>query len=167
MTNLDWMDPMLLFTRIFAQAAILSLRKMTQLIAWQANDYGDMLAQGEEKASVAAEEIARLSQYLSQLNFLKVFPGSLLFDWGFFLTVFESTIDSPFYIYPSFPWWEFFLHQKGADMTFDSNFLEVSQALQELKDIDLLCQAGLEFIDTVTSYSPLNKRIEQLGMLEL
>jgi hypothetical protein len=52
-------------------------------------------------------------------------------------------------------------------MTFDSNFLEVSQALQELKDIDLLCQAGLEFIDTVTSYSPLNKRIEQLGMLEL
>lgn len=41
MPNLDWMDPMLLSTKMIAQAAVLFLRTATQLIAWQAHDYGD------------------------------------------------------------------------------------------------------------------------------
>ncbi|KAJ5893423.1 fungal-specific transcription factor domain-containing protein [Penicillium taxi] len=95
MPNLDWMDPMLLFTRMIAQAAVLSLRKATQLIAWQAHDYGDMLGHCEQKAENAAREIARLSQYLSQLNFLKIHP---------FISI------------PLFLGGEFFIHQKGADI---------------------------------------------------
>ncbi|KAG0160806.1 hypothetical protein PDIDSM_8336 [Penicillium digitatum] len=69
--KLDWMDPLLLFTRMIAQAAVLQLRAATELIPWQAHDYGDLLAQCEHRASTAAQEIARLSQYLSQLSFLK------------------------------------------------------------------------------------------------
>ncbi|KAJ5548838.1 fungal-specific transcription factor domain-containing protein [Penicillium frequentans] len=146
MPTLEWMDPMLLFTRMIAQAAVLSLRKATQLIAWQAHDYGDMLARCEEKTSAAAQEIARLSQYLTQLNFLKIHP---------FISI------------PLFLGGEFFIHQQGADASFDSNFLEISGALQELRDIDLVCQAGLEFIDTATSHGLLNKKIDQLETLKL
>ena len=69
-----WVEPMLLFTSMTAQAVILSLCKVVESATCKTRPYRDIVAQYRQKSSAAAQEIAMLSKNLSQLNCFKVVP---------------------------------------------------------------------------------------------
>ncbi|KAL4778315.1 hypothetical protein BJX76DRAFT_362860 [Aspergillus varians] len=108
-----------------AQAAVLALSKYTESSRWHVQGNQDMAAQYQRKSLMAAQELAHLSQDLSKLSFFKIHP--LIF---ILLILCRDVI----------------LAQKSLDLSVDEDLLRIVEALQRLKEANLLCQAPLTVV---------------------
>lgn len=70
--QLEHMDPMLLFTKMIAQATILCMQKVIESIAWDSNEYAALVLEYEQRARMAAKEIVELAKALTHLSYFKV-----------------------------------------------------------------------------------------------
>lgn len=81
--QLEHMDPMLLFTKMIAQATILCLQKTIESTVWDSDPYAGFVLEYEQRARIAAKEIVELAKALTHLSYFKViYHASLLFRVG-------------------------------------------------------------------------------------
>jgi hypothetical protein len=62
-------DPMMLFTRMIAEATTLLLGKAMQSVSW---NYQDVIIEYDEKVNEAAQKLSQLSNKLSEFGYYKV-----------------------------------------------------------------------------------------------
>ncbi|RHZ67836.1 hypothetical protein CDV55_100174, partial [Aspergillus turcosus] len=120
-----WVDATLLFVNMVAQAAVLGLSKSTESNRWHVQGYEAVATRYQEKSFVAAQELASLSQDLSKLSFFKIHPFTSI---------------------PLLFCRDFITAQNNLDHVVDEDLLRIVEALQRLKEANLLCQAQLTVV---------------------
>lgn len=150
-----WIEPMLLFTSMIAQAIVLSLCKVVESVpvSWQARMYRDIAAQYRQKSSAAAREMAALSKNLSQLSCFKVCRIFLCLSC---ISLLMHSQVHPFTSIPLLLTRQYLIAHKDPDIPFDGAFLQIAEVIRELKNANLLCQAQLAPLEATASDALLN-----------
>lgn len=146
-------DSTLLFTAMIGQAAILSLCEAAELMPPSAQGYANTLARYRDRATVAAKEIARLSNYILEHSLFKVRVNSVddtLLKHCSNLTQFQV---HPFTPIPLYLCRKSLLCFQNLDASIDDDLRSINAVLQALKVVNILSvkesQPGLDFkLDT-------------------
>ncbi|CRG91749.1 putative transcriptional regulatory protein C777,02 [Talaromyces islandicus] len=123
--QLEHMDPMLLFTKMIAQATILCMQKIIESIAWDSDDYAGLILEYEQRARLAAKEIVELAKALTHLSYFKVHPFTPI----------------PLCICAEF----LNTRDREMDPTIGTQLQEILDALQYLKNVNALAKENPMF----------------------
>lgn len=145
----EQVDPVLLFTHMFAHAAFLLLTKIIEAMSRETGDYQSTVIEYSNRSSSAAHEIVYLAKALSQLSCFKVrgsrskaLAVSLLS--AFCLLQAQAHPLTPI---PLFLGAEYFMTHGNGDGAFDSQLHAISEALRDLRSINNLAQEYLHLVE--------------------
>ncbi|KAH8692012.1 fungal-specific transcription factor domain-containing protein [Talaromyces proteolyticus] len=130
--QLEHMDPMLLFTKMIAQATILSMQKIIESVTWDSDEYSNLVLEYEQRARLASKEIVELARALTHLSYFKVHPFTPI----------------PLCICAEF----LSTRDREIDPKIETQLQEVLDALQYLKNVNALAKEN----PTVSLWSELN-----------
>ncbi|KAI4157692.1 MAG: hypothetical protein LQ342_008097 [Letrouitia transgressa] len=130
-------DPMVLFTTMLSNAALLYLFKIIEPTSSEPKDQQVSFMEYEKRSLSAAQKIAHLAKALSQLSCFKAHPFTPI-----------SLILCA----------EFFMTYKGLEENFSLELSDISDALRELKNVNNLAKDYLHLIEKTC----LNSRGETL-----
>lgn len=146
-------DPMVLFTTMLSNAALLYLFKIIEPTSSEPKDQQVSFMEYEKRSLSAAQKIAHLAKALSQLSCFKVIS----------FTQCTSTRAKSWQAHPFTPislilCAEFFMTYKGLEENFSLELSDISDALRELKNVNNLAKDYLHLIEKTC----LNSRGETL-----
>lgn len=153
--QLEHMDPMLLFTKMIAQATILCMQKIIESTVWDSEEYAGLVLEYEQRARMAAKEIVELAKALTHLSYFKVINTCYFFRPG---PHFDKAQVHPFTPIPLCICAEFLnTRDREIDPTIGIQLQEILDALQYLKNVNALAKEN----PTVSLWTDFN--IETLG----
>ncbi|QKX55293.1 uncharacterized protein TRUGW13939_02385 [Talaromyces rugulosus] len=154
--QLEHMDPMLLFTKMIAQATILCMQKIIESIAWDREEYAGLLLEYEQRARLAAKEIVELAKALTHLSYFKVIDTCYSFRAGHHS---DKAQVHPFTPIPLCICAEFLnSRDRESDPSIGIQLQEILDALQYLKNVNALAKEN----PTVSLWSDFN--MDSLGL---
>ncbi|KAL7627738.1 hypothetical protein AAE478_001933 [Parahypoxylon ruwenzoriense] len=134
-------DAMLLYTSMIAQTTVLLLCKAAESIPQVTPSNHELVSRYQRRAPAAAKEIVRLSQYLPHFSFFKVHPFTPI---------------------PLFLCRQFLLALRCHDGSIVDELHIITEALQELKGINGLCQSQLDIDFSEMGLSDLQESPESI-----
>ena len=143
----EQVDPMLLFTNMFAHATFLFLTKIIETVSRETGEYQPTVVEYAKRSSSAAHEIVHLARALSQLWCFKVrcaFPVMLAAPTLFAYIRLKA---HPFTPIPLFLGAEYFMTHGNWDERFDPQLHEITEALRDLKSVNHLAQEYLHLME--------------------
>ena len=139
-------DPMLLFTNMFAHATFLFLTKIIETMSRETGEYQPTVTEYAKRSLSAAHEIVHLTKALSQLGCFKVgcTPIALAAPSIYAYTRLKA---HPFSPIPLFLGAEFFMTHGNWHERFDGQLHEISEALRDLRSVNHLAQEYLHLME--------------------
>lgn len=136
----QYMDPMLLFTKMIAQTAVLCLYNAIETSIWTAPEYNSLVVEYEKRSRIAAKETVELAKELTHLTYFKVCNFQVMCRWrSSQCTKINYTQVHPFTPIPLCICADFLKSRDGDnDTSVNEQLQEILNALHYLKDVNSL-----------------------------
>lgn len=150
----EQVDPMVLFTNMFAQAAFLFLINIIETVSQETGEYQPGMIKYAKRSLSAAHEIGHLAKELSQLSCFKV-GCVLLVTPSTSVCVADMRLQvHPFTPIPLFIGAEYLINHRHGNEPVDPQLHDISEALRDLRSVNHLAQEYLQLVELHDAETP-------------